>query len=173
MLCSLAYQRLDLRPWPAAHRKLFLAAFQDHRPSAFALGFGSALDTADRSPRHQTIAMNPHEHAAEFLFELCQRLLDQVLAAAGAQSNVLELCSQVNHVRDSHEGHAPALGDAEVAARGRIDALEHSAGESRARYGFLQGRKQPYRTNRFGQVVHGIDLKRLDRVAVVRGDEND
>jgi len=91
----------------------------------------------------------------------------------GAQSNVLELCSQVNHVRDSHEGHAPALGDAEVAARGRIDALEHSAGESRARYGFLQGVSNRTARTGFGQVVHGIDLKRLDRVAVVRSDEND
>jgi len=83
MLCSLAYQRLDLRPLPAAHRKLFLDALQDHRPSDFALGFGAALDTADRSPRHQTIAMNPHEHAAEFLFELRKRLLDQVLPRYG------------------------------------------------------------------------------------------
>ncbi len=31
---------------------------------------------------------------------------------------------------------------------------------------------EPHRANRLGQVVHGVDLERLDRVPIVRGDEN-
>src|SRR6266568_2602342 len=125
--CSLAYQGLDLRPLPAAHRQFFLKTLQENRPSALVFGLRTALKAADQSPRHETIAMNPHEHAAEFLLEPGKRLFDQVLAGAGAHCDVLELRSEVNHIRDPDEGHAPALCNAEVPPRSRIDALEHPA----------------------------------------------
>src|ERR1700693_4526064 len=170
--CSLAYQGLDLRPLPAAHRQPFVEVLQDHRPSDFAFGLGAALDTTYPSPRHQTIAMNPHKHAGEFLLELRNRLLDQVLAGAGPHGDVFELGSEVNHVRDAHEGHASALGNAEEAPRGRIDALEYAARQPCAVCGLLQSGEKPHGANRLGQVVHGVDLKRLDCVPIVRSDEN-
>src|SRR6266581_8456290 len=169
---SLAYERLDLRPLPAAHRQPFVDALQDHRPPDFAFGLGAALDTAYPSPRHQAIAMDPHEHAGEFLLELRKRLLDQVLAGAGPYRDVFELGSEVNHVRDADESHAPALGNAQEAPRGRIDALKHAARQPCAVCGLLQSGEEPHRANRLGQVVHGVDLERLDRVTIVRGDEN-
>src|SRR5256885_12487684 len=63
---------------------------------------------------------------------LRQRLLDQVLAGAGPHGDVFELGSEVNHVRDTNESHASALGNAEEAPRGRVDALEHVARQPRA-----------------------------------------
>src|SRR3989442_2819264 len=116
--------------------------------------------------------MNSHEHAAEFLLELRKRLLDQVLAGAGPQGDVFELSSEINHIRNTHESHAPALGNAEVAPRSRIDALKHAARQACAVCSLLQSGEKPHRANRLGQVVHGVDLKRLDRVPIVRSDEN-
>src|SRR5256886_16700713 len=131
-LSSLAYQRLDLSPLPAAHRQPFVEPLEDHGPSGFTLALGAALDAAYPPPRHQAIAVNPHEHPAEFLLELRQRLLDQVLAGAGPHGDVFELGSEVNHVRDTDQSYASALGNAEKTPRSRIDVLEHAAQIGRA-----------------------------------------
>src|SRR3989475_11701927 len=116
--------------------------------------------------------MYSHEHAAEFLLELRKRLLDQVLGGAGPQGDVFELSSEINHIRDTDESHAPALGNAEVAPRSRIDALEHAARQPCAVYGLLQSGEKPHRANRLGPVVHRVALKRLDRIPIVFSDEN-
>src|SRR5262245_50071419 len=104
-------QGLHLGPLPATHRQPLVGAFQYHRPPRLPLGLGSALESADPSPRHEAIAVNADEHLAKLLLDLRERFLDQVFSSARAQGDVLELGPQIDHVRYRNEHHSPALGN--------------------------------------------------------------
>src|SRR5262249_44533167 len=98
-LPSLMLQQLLQRPPLApAHRQLLGAAFQYHGPPGLAVLVGPALHATDEGARDQAVAVDAHEDPGELALELRQRILDQVLALARAQGDVLELGLQEHHV---------------------------------------------------------------------------
>src|SRR5499427_2478704 len=138
-------QGLDLRPLPAAHRELLIETFQHDRPPDFAFGLDASLESAYQPSGHQAIAVDAHENAAELLLDLGEGFLDEVLAVARAQRDILELRPEVDHLRYRDQRHPAALGRAEVAPWSGVDAFEHPAREARAVRGLLEGRQQARR----------------------------
>src|SRR5579862_6315265 len=80
---------------PAADRKPLRHAAQHDLPVRIAILGRLALEPFDQRARDETVAMDAHEALAEFLLQLGQRLLEQVLALDRADRQVLEFGLEV------------------------------------------------------------------------------
>ena len=132
---------------------------------------------ADRRARHQAVAVHAHEAFGEFTLDVDQRLFDQVLSRVRAQRDVFQLGLEVNHVRDRHQRDAMALGHREELARAGVGlpcgVLQAIARRGAGGLRLFQRRGQALGAHRLHQVVERVQLERLDRMPVVRGDEDD
>src|SRR5665647_1418757 len=79
------------RPLAPAYWKFFRAPVEQHRPALLAVLDVRFLETAYARFCRQAIAVDAHEGLGEFLLQVRERFLQQVLALGGADGDVLQL----------------------------------------------------------------------------------
>ena len=175
--CSLLLVRDQLahrRPLPPAHRQ----ALGDSPSSTTCQCASSSPPPVRSKPRIAARATRQlrwmrTKRVGELPLERDQRFLDQVLALARAHGDVLLLGAQEQDVAHRHAARC------DCARRPTGTRAAHPAARascSRARRAgaaaFFSARGEALGAHRLQQVVERVQLERLDRVPVVRGDED-
>jgi hypothetical protein len=143
------------------------------------------LQLADALQVHDGRAVDAHEPGrVELPLQRRQRLAQQVVLLADVQADVVARGLDPVDVLDADEVDAPAGFDhqalgAGAAAGGAPEQLPEALAQGRGaplpdlRLGALQGGGEAAFVERLEQVIQGVHLERLQRVAVVGGDEDD
>ena len=155
---------------PAADVEFLVHAAQRHLPGP-GRGF---IETFYIAGGDQGVAVDAQEALAELLLQIHQRILDQVFLARRARHDVLRIGDEIHDVGHRHQADVAAHVHADVGARRRLLArlvhfLELLHGEL-ARLG--ERVRQPVLADRLQQIIHGVDLERVERVLVVGGGED-
>ena len=121
--------------------------------------------------------MNPDETQlglmGEALLQIAQRIVKQVSAGGGAQRDVLEFGFEVKHIGHRHANQAATVVDddhrSRVADGGCACDVRRCWHQAQALSDPRQGGLKALAANRFGEVIHRIEVKGFERMFGVGG----
>src|SRR5215470_1719900 len=147
-------------------------AAQEDLPMRVTFGTDVPLETANRLPRNEAVAMHADEARPELLLQLGKRFLEQVLALGRADGDVLELRLEVDDLFDWNEDDPRALGDRQEAPRGRWQLVQLRTGKRLEPRYLLQRGQQSLHPYGLHQVIDRVHLEGRDRMLVISRCEN-